>query len=110
MHLAFPRLTARSDCLFNLVQGAFSGIASVVIKTPVEAVKVVAQNSHISAGGAIRKLMAEQGFMGLYRGTGTVATLRADGRVCFFLGGGEGGGVQGMDYGSLCWAGRWTNI
>ena len=85
MHLAFPRLTARSDCLFNLVQGAFSGIASVVIKTPVEAVKVVAQNSHISAGGAIRKLMAEQGFMGLYRGTGTVAIVRADGRVCVFF-------------------------
>lgn len=66
------------------IAGAFSGIASVVIKTPVEAVKVVAQNNHISAGGAIRKLMAEQGLLGLYRGNLATIMHMGPSQAAFF--------------------------
>eukprot|EP00040_Diaphanoeca_grandis_P024261 m.133133 g.133133 ORF g.133133 m.133133 type:complete len:259 (-) comp29655_c0_seq1:40-816(-) len=68
----------------GMTAGAASGLLSVVLKTPVDAVKIVAQNSHVSAMQAARSLVKHEGMRGMYRGSLATLLYMTPSQAAFF--------------------------
>ena len=74
----------RDEVLRSAFAGAFSGLFHTIIKCPVEAIKVVAQNERLSSAAALRKLWTEQGPRGIFRGFGATAMMMTPSTFVFF--------------------------
>ena len=66
------------------IAGGFCGVVQCVIKGPVEAVKVVAQNERVSAPQAARALYQAEGIRGIYRGLLATTVHMSYSQVVFF--------------------------
>ena len=64
--------------------GGFCGVVQCIVKAPVEAVKVVAQNERITAVEAMRSLFRAEGVAGIYRGMLATTIHMSYSQVVFF--------------------------
>jgi len=63
----------RTDTPSIMASGALAGIIATFVRTPVDRVKIVAQNERISSVQASKNLFAAKGFFGIYQGFGATA-------------------------------------
>jgi len=68
----------------GMIAGAASGIFSVIFKTPVDTIKIIAQNTHTSATNAARTLWQTEGLRGLYRGNLATMVHMPPSQAAFF--------------------------
>jgi len=63
----------REDVPSILLSGGVSGLVATIARTPVDRVKIIAQNERITSQEAFKKLVRSKGFFGVYQGVGATA-------------------------------------
>jgi len=76
----------REDVGSIMLSGGVAGLVSTAARTPVDRVKIVAQNERISSQEAFKKLVRSRGFFGVYQGVGATAFWLVPSQITFWGG------------------------